>query len=226
MVQLPLEIAQATKIVQDRRWRCVEWPNGCFGVHCGLVRLVAGFLAVLLVAGCVPVDDGGQPATGASGSGNGAPADAARALDGLAVAASRSMSGYSREKFPHWRRVDENCDVRDTILKRDGTGVVATATCKITKGSWKSAYDGKTFTDPQDLDIDHMVPLANAWRSGADKWTGEQRTEFANDLTRPQLMAVSATSNRSKGDQDPSQWKPPQQSYWCEYARRWITVKS
>ena len=71
-----------------------------------------------------------------------------------------------------------------------------------------------------------MVPLANAWRSGAGKWTEEQRTEFANDLTRPQLMAVSAASNRSKGDQDPSQWKPPQKDYWCEYAQRWIAVKS
>ena len=147
-------------------------------------------------------------------------------LDALTVAAERKTSGYSREKFPHWRRVDDNCDVRDTVLKRDGTGVEATATCKITKGSWKSVYDGKTFTDPQDVDIDHMVPLANAWRSGADKWNEEQRTEFANDLTRPQLMAVSASSNRSKGDQDPSKWKPPQKSYWCEYARRWVAVKS
>jgi hypothetical protein len=199
------------------------------------MRVLAGLLAVLLVAGCTPIDDGGQPATGVSGSGNAgnggnagnaAPADAAGALDSLTVAASRPMSGYSRDKFPHWRRVDENCDVRDAVLKRDGTGVEATATCKITKGTWKSVYDGKTFTDPQDVDIDHMVPLANAWRSGADKWTDEQRTEFANDLTRPQLMAVSAASNRSKGDQDPSQWKPPQRSYWCEYARRWVAVKS
>jgi hypothetical protein len=193
------------------------------------MRVLAGLIALILVAGCTPID-GEQPATGISGSGaSGAgapPADVAGQLDGLAVAKQRSMSGYSREKFPHWRRVDEKCDVRDAVLKRDGTGVEATATCKITKGTWKSAYDGKTFTDPQDIDIDHMVPLANAWRSGADKWTEEQRTEFANDLTRPQLMAVSATSNRSKGDQDPSQWKPPERGYWCEYARRWITVKS
>jgi hypothetical protein len=190
------------------------------------MRVLAGLLTLLLVAGCTPIDDGGQPATGVSGSANGAPADVTQALDALTVAAARPMSGYSRDKFPHWRRVDENCDVRDAVLKRDGTGVEATATCKITKGTWKSAYDGKTFTEPQGIDIDHMVPLANAWRSGADKWTDEQRTEFANDLTRPQLMAVSAASNRSKGDQDPSQWKPPQQSFWCEYARRWITVKS
>jgi Protein of unknown function (DUF1524) len=194
------------------------------------VRLVVGVLALVLVAGCTPID-GEQPEAGGSTggpTGNAAPppGDVNAQLAALTVASSKSMSGYSREKFPHWRRVDENCDARDTVLKRDGTGVEATATCKITKGTWKSVYDGKSFTDPQDVDIDHMVPLANAWRSGAGKWTEEQRTEFANDLTRPQLMAVSAASNRSKGDQDPSQWKPPQKDYWCEYSRRWIAVKS
>jgi hypothetical protein len=189
------------------------------------VRVLVGLLALVLVAGCTPVDGEGPESGGSTGVGA-APADVAGQLDALAVAAARPMTGYSREKFPHWRRVDENCDVRDTVLKRDGTGVQATATCKITKGSWKSVYDGKSFTDPQQIDIDHMVPLANAWRSGADRWTEEQRTEFANDLTRPQLIAVSASSNRSKGDQDPSQWKPPQTSYYCEYARRWVAVKS
>ena len=104
--------------------------------------------------------------------------------------------------------------------------VQATKTCKITKGSWYSAYDGKTYTDPDLIDIDHMVPLADAWRSGADTWTDDQRTEFANDLTRPQLLAVSRATNRSKGDQDPSQWKPANRDYWCEYASRWIAVKS
>jgi len=65
----------------------------------------------------------------------------------------------------------------------------------------------------------------DAWRSGASKWTDEQRTQFANDLARPQLLAVSLSQNRSKGDQDPSQWKPPNYAYWCTYAERWIAVK-
>lgn len=197
------------------------------------MRVLAGLLVLLLLAGCDVVegepgtDSSGTAATGAPGApGAGAPADAVQALAALKVAAAASMSGYSREKFPHWKSQDQGCDTRDVVLKRDGTGVEATSTCKITKGSWKSAYDGKSFTDPKDLDIDHTVPLANAWRSGAAKWTEEQRTGFANDLTRPQLLAVSAASNRSKGDQDPSQWKPPAQSYWCEYAKRWVTVKS
>jgi hypothetical protein len=87
-------------------------------------------------------------------------------------------------------------------------------------------YDDKDLTDPQALDIDHMVPLAAAWRSGAAKWTDEQRKDFANDLTRPQLFAVSLQSNRAKGDQDPSTWKPPSHTYWCTYANNWITVKT
>ena len=113
------------------------------------------------------------------------------------------MTGYTRDRFPHWRQVDENCDVRDAVLKRDGTGVQTSRTCKVTRGSWFSAYDAKTYTDPDQIDIDHMVPLANAWRSGADGWTDEQRTEFANDLTRPQLMAVSAVDQPVKGRPGP-----------------------
>ncbi len=70
-----------------------------------------------------------------------------------------------------------------------------------------------------------MVPLANAWRSGASKWTNEQRGDFANDEERPQLIAVSASQNRAKGDQDPSTWKPSLRDYWCQYAQDWITVK-
>ncbi|WP_371129724.1 DUF1524 domain-containing protein [Streptomyces sp. 2231.1] len=58
------------------------------------------------------------------------------------------------------------------------------------------AYDGKILTASGQLDIDHIVPLANGWRSGADEWTTAKRRQFANDLTDPQLIAVSASSNR------------------------------
>jgi hypothetical protein len=176
-------------------------------------------LAAALLGGCTPVNgdpvDAGPLASEAAGQ-----------LDALTVAAARPMTGYARDRFPHWRKVDEFCDVRDAVLKRDGSAVQVTRTCKITKGSWFSPFDAKTYTDPGQIDIDHMVPLANAWRSGADDWTDELRTEFANDLTRPQLLAVSRATNRAKGDQDPSQWKPSNREFWCEYARRWITVKA
>jgi hypothetical protein len=169
---------------------------------------------------------GNAGSSSSSGPGAAGAAAAQTTLASLTIATQHAMTGYSRDRFPHWRKVDEYCDVRDAVLKRDGTGVTASKTCKITKGTWASQYDNKTYKNPDLIDIDHMVPLADAWRSGADTWTDAQRSDFANDLVRPQLMAVSRSSNRAKGDQDPSQWKPPNRGYWCEYARRWITVKA
>jgi hypothetical protein len=145
-------------------------------------------------------------------------------LGELKTASAGSMRGYSRARFPHWRDIGPNCDVRDAVLRRDGAEI-RTRGCNVVGGRWLSVYDNRTLSDPASVDIDHMVPLANAWRSGADKWTDTRRGDFANDLTRPQLIAVSASSNRAKGDQDPSQWKPPSRDAWCEYARDWIEVK-
>jgi hypothetical protein len=175
-----------------------------------------------LTAGCTGVSlDTGTPATTSTGSAS----DARSQLDDLTVAKAGSMKGYSREKFPHWRSAGDNCDVRDTVLKRDGTKVKFSG-CNVVAGTWTSVYDGKVLNSPTKVDIDHVVPLANAWRSGASSWTTDQRSDFANDLEDPQLVAVSATSNRSKGDQDPSTWKPSETSSWCQYAQDWIAVKT
>ena len=172
---------------------------------------------------------GEDGATGDAGSGGGRevtgdPDLARRLLSELEVGEWASTRGYSRDRFPHWRRVD-GCDVRQTVLIRDGEDVVVDDDCRVQSGTWLSPYDGRTFTDPGDLDIDHIVPLANAWRTGAAEWDDERRADFANDLERPQLIAVSATTNRAKGDQDPSQWAPPEHDYWCQYAQDWIAVK-
>jgi hypothetical protein len=152
--------------------------------------------------------------------------DASRSeLDTLVVEQPHSMAGYSRDKFPHWVAVNGRCDTRETVLRRDGQEVATDSECRSTTGNWYSPYDGKTLTSAATVDIDHMVPLANAWRSGADTWDTATRRRFANDLSNPQLIAVSASSNRAKGDQSPDQWKPPQASYWCTYARAWVHVK-
>jgi Protein of unknown function (DUF1524) len=180
------------------------------------------------VAGCGELAGLGAPAAGGAGPA-GAPVDVGAEqirLAGLTVAAWGSMAHYSRDRFPQWISQGAGCDTRDKVLERDGQGVTATGECTITAGTWVSPYDGRTVTDPQGLDIDHLVPLADAWRTGAADWTDAEREKFANDLTRPQLLAVSASSNRSKGDQDPSQWKPPSHAYWCRYAASWIEVKS
>ena len=73
------------------------------------------------------------------------------------------MTGYSRDEFPHWHTVSGACNTREVVLQRDGTGVVQDSACAATSGSWKSPYDGATWTAASDVDIDHMVPLANAW---------------------------------------------------------------
>lgn len=111
------------------------------------------------------------------------------------------------------------------MLKRDGTNVVQSSTCAATSGSWYSEYDGATWTASSDVDIDHMVPLAEAWRSGASSWTTAQRQAYANDLTRPQLIAVTDNVNQSKGDKDPAKWLPPRAAYKCTYVRAWVEVK-
>jgi len=192
------------------------------------VRVRVWFIAgaiLLLGTACDPLTTAADPAQSARPTGPGAAA-ATQQLGTLTVASWSAMTGYSRDKFKHWISQGNGCDTRDVVLKRDGTGVQTGADCKIGSGTWVSAYDGKTITDPQAMDIDHMVPLANAWRTGASSWTDDQRSAFANDLSRPQLLAVSLSSNRSKGDQDPSQWKPPNTSYWCDYAQRWVAVKA
>ncbi|MEV6895993.1 HNH endonuclease family protein [Amycolatopsis sp. NPDC051372] len=147
-------------------------------------------------------------------------------LAGLTVKADGSLTGYSRDKFPHWIQQGNNCDTREVVLKRDGTNVVTNSSCTATSGKWVSPYDGATWTAASDVDIDHVVPLADAWRTGASSWTTAQRQAYANDLSDPQLIAVTDNVNQEKGDRSPDQWKPPSTGYWCTYARMWVAVKS
>jgi Protein of unknown function (DUF1524) len=150
---------------------------------------------------------------------------AATQLAGLTVKAEGSTSGYSRDLFPHWITQSGTCDTRDQVLKRDGTGVTVDSQCEPTGGSWYSVYDAVWVEDDSSIDIDHIVPLAEAWKSGANAWSTSRRQQFANDLSIAQLIAVTASSNRSKSDKDPSAWKPPNTSVHCIYAREWIWVK-
>jgi hypothetical protein len=183
-------------------------------------------LVLVTATGCQPLA-AGSSGTSSTTSAPGTPGStsAAALLPKLTVDKPGSMKGYSREKFPHWRSTGANCDVRDSVLKRDGTKVKLSG-CNVVAGTWKSVYDGVVVNSPTKIDIDHLVPLADAWRSGAAAWTTAKRGDFANDLVDPQLVAVSASSNRAKGDQDPSTWKPKETSAWCTYATDWIAVKT
>lgn len=168
-----------------------------------------------------------EAATTSGGSGAISASAAKAKLAGIKVATESGMDGYSRARFSAgWDTQSDGCDAREHVLTRDGKNVTKTGKCKLTGGTWVSLYDGKTVTKPSELDIDHLVPLANAWRSGAPSWPQDKRHQFANDLTNPQLVAVSASSNRSKGDQGPDTWKPTEQAEWCAYSTDWIVVKS
>lgn len=155
--------------------------------------------------------------------------DPTAVLAGLRVAPEGVRAGYDRGLFDLWVDDDgDSCDTREEVLIAESRSQaqVDPYGCKVVAGDWFSAYDGLTFSDPSELDIDHMVALAEAWDSGASGWDAFRRRAFANDLGHPEaLQAVSASSNRSKSDLDPGQWKPTREAAWCQYARDWVTVK-
>jgi hypothetical protein len=136
--------------------------------------------------------------------------------------------GYARSKFKHWSDLDKNgCNTRnDVILAEALVKPKVDKGCKIVKdtGKWYSAYDGLTVTNFSALDVDHMVPLAEAWDSGASKWDDARRQVYANDMGDANaLIAVTAATNRSKSDQDPAEWLPAKDV--CTYVKNWVHVK-
>ncbi|MGC4750531.1 GmrSD restriction endonuclease domain-containing protein [Micromonospora sp. DT201] len=187
-------------------------------------RLRSAAIAIAVLAGAVFSVAGAPPAS-ATPPGIPSKATAQSQLNALTVATEGSTSGYSRDLFPHWITISGSCNTREQVLKRDGVSVVVDSSCAATSGRWYSPYDGATWSAASDVDIDHVVPLAEAWRSGANSWTTSRRQSFANDLSRPQLIAVTDNVNQSKGDQDPSTWQPSLSSYRCTYSKMWITVK-
>ena len=142
--------------------------------------------------------------------------------------ADEVTGGYDRDLFRHWVDDDgDGCDARREVLIVEAViDPVVGSGCSLTGGEWYSVYDGQVSTDPSKFDVDHMVPLKEAWDSGANTWTSERRRAFANDLDlAPALIAVSAGSNRSKSDKDPADWLPPLASYRCQYVEDWVEVK-
>ena len=144
--------------------------------------------------------------------------------------AEEYIGGYDRKLFKHWVDTDKNgCDTRKEVLIAEATiKPKIGAKCVLSGGTWVSSYDNKTFKGSgSGLDVDHMVPLAEAWRSGAWQWSSEEREKFANDLQDERvLIAVSATSNRSKSDKDPAKWLPKgSKETVCDYVFNWAAVK-
>jgi hypothetical protein len=155
---------------------------------------------------------------------------AAELLGTLTVQAEGPRTGYEREAFGDgWQRQSNGCDTREQVLaseskvpaKRGADG------CSVVSGQWVSIYDNYSTPRPEDLEIDHVVALAEAWESGARDWPAARRVQYANDLDRPDaLIAVTSSTNQSKSDRDPADWMPPNRGAWCRFADAWITQKA
>jgi hypothetical protein len=190
---------------------------------CALVTGLVGALGAAVAA--EPIDTGNM--AGTTGPGETIATTLHAAVASLPMADER-RDGYQREAFPHWVDVDrDGCHTRNEVLIAEAVVAPQVGTrCQITGGAWHSYYDGLTWEDSRRLDIDHMVPLAEAWDSGAHAWTTAERQAYANDLDEARaLVAVSGSANRSKADRDPAEWLPHEEELTCRYITEWVVVK-
>ncbi|WP_313404972.1 HNH endonuclease family protein [Aeromicrobium sp.] len=198
-------------------------------------------IALLPLMACEPLADIAVPADDAVAPvPSFAPADARAQLRGLRIVDRRpgGVPDYARKAFgTAWKDVDANgCNQRDDVLLRDAvpgtTTVQQQGRCPrdVLAGTWVDPYTGKhlLFDDlkepsqAQAIQIDHVVPLAEAWVSGAHAWPADRREQFANDLAG--LLASDGPANASKGSYDPAAWRP-RKAYQCSYAAHWVDVK-
>ncbi|MCX5115382.1 HNH endonuclease family protein [Streptomyces sp. NBC_00378] len=211
-----------------------------------LAPIAALFLAASLAA-CNPSgtksESDSKPSAPAAASASGAPADGAAAAPGAPAGGSdlplaeaiakipsgtEDRAGYERDSFHLWVDADKDgCDTRKEVLISEAVKAPEQgARCALSGGEWLSYYDEVTVNAATKLDIDHVVPLAEAWDSGASKWDADRREQYANDLTADRsLVAVTAKTNRSKADRDPAEWLPPAASAQCTYSADWVGTK-
>lgn len=140
---------------------------------------------------------------------------------------AENTSAYDRDRsFGRWRDADGDCQsTRHEVLIAEGAGVSLTSRgCTVAAGRWRSFYDGRTYTSPSQVQIDHLVPVSEAWDSGAHRWTQARRVAFYNDLgVAYALNGIGGTLNQSKGDRGPEAWMPPANR--CRYVQVWAAVK-
>lgn len=212
----------------------------------GRVRLTVVVLAAVTLAAALAVPGG---ASGGGGTGpapeqvGGAEATAAIAaaptgsalaqLGSIREAGASGAATYERERFgTPWSDVDGNgCDTRNDVLARDLVAARTEAgSCVLLSGTLHDPYSGASVafergaTSSGDVQVDHVVALSDAWRSGASAWSRSRRVAFANDPLN--LLAVDGDLNEEKSGSDASTWVPPDRGYRCPYVARQIAVKS
>jgi len=144
------------------------------------------------------------------------------------VVAREHTAGYEPAELHLWADADhDGCDTGREVLIAEATATPHVGSrCTLSGGTWFSSYDGVTTTDPSTVRVDHLVPLAEAWQSGAWRWSADTRARYANDLGYGAvLIAVSARSSLAKGAREPQDWLPPRTSFDCTYMARWVAVK-
>ncbi|TYP89895.1 GmrSD restriction endonuclease domain-containing protein [Blastococcus xanthinilyticus] len=209
-----------------------SWPR-----RLGGAVLVLGLASA--PAGCGELDPAGssgapQPAAATAG-GTPVAGSALAALDGVAVKGRAPRTGYERDRFGDgWVDTDRNgCDTRNDILARDLTGETfrpGTRDCVVLTGTLADPYSGRTIEfrrgegTSDDVQIDHVVALSDAWQKGAQGWDEAERVRFANDPVN--LLAADGPLNMQKGDGDAATWLPPDTSFRCAYVARQVAVKA
>lgn len=189
-----------------------------------------------------PTKDGTTPAPDSGikdGTTNTSSADATAKLNTLVIAKASNVS-YDRDEWKHWTNVRSCWTTREEVLAKEAvagslvfkdanknTTTDLALACEVVSGKWVDPYGGKTYSNPSDLDIDHMIPLNYAAQHGGQAWDSAKKSSYANNLDYPDhLIAVEKGANRSKSDRGPSEWKPSDKGNWCTYSQDWINISS
>jgi hypothetical protein len=113
---------------------------------------------------------------------------------------------------------------RPLLVESEVAPTLSSSGCTVTAGQWTTFYDDQTYTLASDVDIDHMVPVAEAWGSGAEAWSQQRRVAFYNDLDYAfALNAIDDGLNQSKSARGPEEWLPPANT--CQYVEAWTAIK-
>ena len=148
------------------------------------------------------------------------------------------IDAYERSEFGHgWRDYDRDGeDARAEALiafhlpgRRNRYQLVIDGG-RVVSGRWRCRFTRDFIFDAGDLDIDHIVPLKEAWVSGASAWDDDRRARYSNGQgvrsnRRSWLLPVTASHNRAKGARRPDEWMPPLERHHLNYAALWIATK-